>query len=70
MRKNAASFMVSKAQPATDPLAAARAKAVAWVRRGMPDDEIVYDEQAPKLTEEQLEEFEPASFRFDRLTKS
>lgn len=36
--------------------------ALAWLERGMPDDEIVYDDDAPRLTKEQLAEFEPASF--------
>jgi hypothetical protein len=32
-----------------------------WVRRGMPQAEIVYTDDAPKLTEDKLAEFEPAS---------
>ncbi len=35
--------------------------ALAWLARGMPDDEIVYDDNAPRLTKEQLAQFEPAS---------
>jgi hypothetical protein len=29
----------------------------------MPEGEIVYDDDAPKLTQEQLAEFEPAAIR-------
>jgi hypothetical protein len=36
--------------------------ALAWLGRGMPDDEVTYDDDAPRLTKEQLAEFEPASF--------
>ena len=38
-------------------------KALDWVKRGMPEDEIKYSDDCPKLTEEQLREFEPASFK-------
>lgn len=52
---------------AFDPaLEQARAKARAWVARGMPDGDIVYDENVPKLTEAQLAEFKSASVQFAR----
>lgn len=35
----------------------------AWVERGMPEQEIVYDEDVPKLTPEQLEEFRLSGFK-------
>lgn len=41
--------------------------AFAFAQRGRPDGEIGYSEDAPKLTPEQLVEFEPASFRFTGL---
>ena len=37
--------------------------ALEFARRGRPDSEIGYSDDAPKLTDEQLAEFEPASFR-------
>lgn len=43
--------------------------ALAWMERGMPDEEIVYDEDAPRLTKEQLAEFRPARFVFPRRGK-
>lgn len=36
--------------------------ALAWLGRGMPEDEIVCDNDAPRLPKEQLAAFEPASF--------
>ena len=41
--------------------------AIAFAQRGRPDGEIGYSEDAPRLTPEQLAEFEPASFRFAGL---
>ncbi|MDQ2803824.1 MAG: hypothetical protein M3Y41_14540 [Pseudomonadota bacterium] len=35
--------------------------ALAWIEGGMPDSKIGYGPDAPKLTPEQLQEFEPAS---------
>ena len=32
-----------------------------WARLGMPQTEIVYTDAAPKLTQEELAEFQPAS---------
>lgn len=32
----------------------------------MPDDEIQYGEQARRLNEDELSEFEPASIRFQK----
>jgi len=40
--------------------------ALDFARRGRPDAEIGYSEDAPRLTPEQLAEFEPASFRFTK----
>ncbi len=37
--------------------------ALDFAARGRPEAEISYSEDAPKLTEEQLAQFEPASFR-------
>jgi hypothetical protein len=37
-------------------------QALAWLERSMPEAEIVYDDDAPKLTPEQLAEFKPARF--------
>ncbi len=74
MSKNAPHFPPDRAGAARRPgtattpadglaLETARVKALAWVERGMPDAEITYDDHAPKLTAEQLAEFQPASFR-------
>lgn len=51
------------------PQDAAALDAVAWMERGMPDEEIVYDEDAPRLTKEQLAEFKPARFVFPQRRK-
>lgn len=40
--------------------------ALEFARRGRPDAEVGYSEDAPRLTPEQLAEFEPASFRFTK----
>jgi hypothetical protein len=40
--------------------------ALDFASRGYPDSEIGYSEDAPRLTEEQLAEFKPASFRIAR----
>lgn len=40
--------------------------ALAFARRGRPDAEIGYSNDAPRSTPEQLAEFEPASFRFTK----
>lgn len=40
--------------------------ALDFARRGRPEAEIGYSEDAPKLTPEQLAEFEPASIRFTK----
>ncbi|EWY40662.1 hypothetical protein N825_34995 [Skermanella stibiiresistens SB22] len=58
--------------PTPDPaelLAEARSKALAWVARGMPEQEIEYDPLAPRLTDKQLAQFEPVevSFKQERL---
>ena len=36
--------------------------ALAWIESGMPDGKVGYSPDAPQLTPEQLEEFEPASY--------
>jgi hypothetical protein len=41
-------------------------EALEFSRRGRPDDEIGYSEEAPRLTEDELATFEPARFRFTR----
>ena len=40
--------------------------ALDFATRGRPEAEIGYSEDAPKLTEEQLAQFGPASFRIGR----
>ena len=40
--------------------------ALDFARRGRPEAEIGYSDDAPKLTPEQLAEFEPASIRFTK----
>lgn len=40
--------------------------ALDFAARGRPEAEVGYSEDAPKLSEEQLAEFEPASFRVGR----
>jgi hypothetical protein len=37
-------------------------EALAWIESGMPDSQVAYGPDAPKLTEEQRREFEPASY--------
>jgi len=68
MSKNAPRFPLNRAGKTRRPdmaasaagsaLEATRVKALAWVERGSPDAEIVYDDQAPELTAEQLAEFQ------------
>ena len=36
--------------------------ALAWIERGMPDDQAGYGPDAPKLTQDQLAELKPASY--------
>ncbi len=43
--------------------------ALDFARRGRPEAEIGYSEDAPKLTPEQLLELEPASIRFTKGKK-
>jgi hypothetical protein len=38
-------------------------RALAWIERGQPDSEIVFDEEAPKQTPEELAQFKSASLR-------
>jgi hypothetical protein len=40
--------------------------ALDWLNRGAPQDEIVYDDDAPRLIREQLGEFEPAKFKIGK----
>jgi len=40
-----------------------------FAARGRPEAEIGYSEDAPKLSKEQLAQFEPASFRISRRRK-
>ena len=51
------------------PQDAAALDALAWMERGMPDGEIVYDEDTPRLSKEQLAEFKPARFVFSQRRK-
>jgi hypothetical protein len=37
-------------------------RALAWLARGEPENEIVFDEAAPKQTPEELALFEPFSY--------
>jgi hypothetical protein len=37
-------------------------EALAWIESDMPDSQVAYGPDAPKLTEEQRREFEPASY--------
>lgn len=37
-------------------------EAVAWIESGMPDSRVGYGPDAPKLTEAQHRQFEPASY--------
>jgi len=43
--------------------------ALDFAARGQPEAEIGYSEDAPKLSKEQLAQFEPASFRISRRRK-
>ncbi len=38
-------------------------RALAWLSRGEPPEEIVYDDDAPKQTPEQIAEFRKAGYR-------
>jgi hypothetical protein len=44
-------------------------EAFAWIESGMPDSKVGYGPDAPKLTEEQRREFEPASYEPAHATK-
>jgi len=43
------------------PTDAAAQRALAWLERGQPNAEIVFDETAPRQTPEELAQFEPES---------
>jgi len=45
------------------PADAAAVRALAWLARGEPEHEIIYDEAAPKQTPEELAAFRKASYR-------
>ena len=62
-RRSTVDGLPPTAPPSPDLTDPAVAHALAWVSRGMPEGEIVYDDDAPKLTQEQLAEFEPAAIR-------
>ena len=36
--------------------------ALAWIERGMPESQVGYGPDAPKLTEDQRRQFKPASY--------
>jgi hypothetical protein len=44
------------------PLDADALRALAWLKRGQPASEIVYDDDAPKQTDSELALFRPASY--------
>ncbi len=44
-------------------------EALAWIESGMPDGRVAYGADAPKLTEEQRREFEPASYERAHASK-
>lgn len=44
--------------------------ALAWIERGMPDDQAGYGPDAPKLTQDQLAELKPASYVAPRSRKT
>ncbi len=44
-------------------------EALAWIESGMPDSKVGYGPDAPKLSEEQRREFEPASYVRARAAK-
>ena len=58
----AAPAPVSRKRAAT-PSDADAQDALEFARRGRPETEIGYSDDAPKLTDTQLAEFRPASFR-------
>lgn len=37
-------------------------EALAWIESGMPDSKVGYGPDAPKLTDEQRQQFKPASY--------
>jgi hypothetical protein len=37
-------------------------EALAWIERGMPDSQVGYGPDAPKLTDDQRKQFERASY--------
>jgi hypothetical protein len=37
-------------------------RALEWLRRGKPANEVVYDDDSPQQTEKELASFEPASY--------
>lgn len=43
-------------------------EALAWIENGMPDSGVAYGSDAPRLTPEQLAEFEQASYDNDPRT--
>ncbi len=52
----------SPASSPADPDVAA-ARALEWLARGEPQNEIVYDESAPKQTPKELADFQKAGYR-------
>ncbi len=45
-----------------EPLDADALRALAWLARGEPESEIVFDEIAPRQTTEELAQFKPHSY--------
>ncbi len=44
------------------PMDADALRALEWLRRGKPANEVVYDDDSPQQTEKELASFEPASY--------
>ena len=42
-------------------------RAMAWLQRGMPQDEIVYDDAVPRQSATELAKFRPAGYRREGL---
>ena len=64
-RRGSAGPGIKPPQPAAAPDQDAL-DALDFAARGRPEADVGYSEDAPKLTQEQLAQFEPKSFRFVR----
>jgi hypothetical protein len=45
-------------------------RAMALLRRGKPQDEIVYDDSVPRQSDAEMAEFRPAAYRREKLPES